>query len=480
MDFADLINSAGGRIAKPGDVRITSVSLDSRRIHAGALFAAVPGHKRHGSEFAEEAVRRGACAIITDPAGAGRVTDLGVPVAVVDNVRVAVALISKQLYAASDAMTLLGVTGTNGKTSVAFMMAGGLRAAGIPTGVIGTLGVNIGERWEQSERTTPEAPDLHRIFRECRAVGIDHAVMEVSSIAASESRVVGLNFAVMVFTNLSQDHLDYHGSMESYYQAKRAMFAAAYCHHAVVCIDDDWGGRLVTELDIPTTTVATGGQVATWSAKATSEWDVRGPGFHARESLQVPRFVIANRLCALAALDACGVHPHRAWDAISGISVPGRMEWVTALNGAPVWVDYAHSPDAIERALHAVRSQTLGRLVVVLGAGGDRDPEKREQMGRAGAQIADIVIVTDDNPRSEDPALIRAAIVAGARGVGTAEVIEIGPREDAIRHALVMCRSGDTVMILGKGAESAQEIAGARIPFDDREVARHIARDLTS
>ena len=480
VDFVDAVNSIGGRIAKSGNVGITSLSLDSRQVHPGTLFAAAPGHNHHGYEFAADAVRSGACAILTDSMGEGTVLELGVPVAVVDDVRRSVALLSPAVYGSSGAMTLLGVTGTNGKTSVALMMAGGLRATGIATGLIGTLGVNVGERWEKCDRTTPEAPDLHRIFRECRSMGIDHVVMEVSSIAASESRVVGLDFSVMVFTNLSQDHLDYHGTMEKYYLAKRSMFDAGNCRHAVVCVDTEWGARLASEVDIPVTTVSTYGRDATWCAEDIEEWDVRGPGFHARQSLRVPRFVIANRLCALAALDAFGIPAHRAWDAISPVHVPGRMELVARVDDAPIWVDYAHTPDATERALSAVRDHTAGRLIAVLGAGGDRDPQKRGSMGRVSAQIADLVIVTDDNPRSEDPGAIRAAVLEGAHRVGEAEVIEIPHREDAIRYAITSCRPGDTVMILGKGAETVQELARGRVPFDDREVARRIAREATS
>lgn len=480
MDFVDVIKSIGGRIAKPGDARITSLSLDSRRVFPGTLFAAAPGHNRHGHEFAGDAVRAGACAIITDPVGEVSAVDLGVPVAVVDDVRGAVAVLSREIYGPSDPMTLLGVTGTNGKTSVSFMVAGGLRAVGVSAGLIGTLGVSVGERWEKSERTTPEAPDLHRIFQECRTIGIDHVVMEVSSIAASESRVAGLEFEVMVFTNLSQDHLDYHGTMEAYFQAKRTMFVSELCRQAVVCIDTEWGDRLASELDIPVSTVSTDGRDATWSAHGDTSWEVRGPGFHASEMLRVPRFVIANRLCALATLDVCGIPAHRAWEAVCHVDVPGRMELVTTVADAPIYVDYAHSPDAIERALGAVRGQTAGRLLVVLGAGGNRDSEKRGAMGHVSAQIADIVIVTDDNPRSEDPAEIRSAVTAGAHAVGSAEVVEIASREDAIRYALMTCRSGDAVMVLGKGAETVQEIDGARIPFDDREVVRRIAREITS
>ena len=444
----------------------------------GALFAAAPGHLRHGCEFADRAVAAGAAAIVTDPQGFPTVRNLGVPVAVVDDVRGAVAHLSPEIYGSSAGVTLLGVTGTNGKTSVAFMMAAGLRAGGVGTGLIGTLGAMIGDRWESIERTTPESPVLHRIFRDCRSVGIDHVVMEVSSIAASESRVDGLDFAVMVFTNLSQDHLDYHGSMEEYYQAKRMLFTSDRTRQAVVCIDTEWGRRLASEVDVPVVTVSCEGREATWSADLSAPWEVHGPGFLARDDAQTPAFVVANRLCALAALGLSGVAPHRAWDAIREVAVPGRMEYVTSIGDAPIWVDYAHSPDAIGRALSAVRIGARGRIITVLGAGGERDADKRPAMGRVAAEIADVVVITDDNPRSEDPSEIRQAILAGTTGVGSALIEEIAPREDAIAYALAMCRTGDALVVLGKGAETVQEIGGRRIPFDDREVIRRLVGEI--
>lgn len=478
VDFTDLVLATGGRLIVPGSARITDVTLDSRSAQAGFLYAALPGHHRHGAEFASDAIAAGAVAIITDAQGAHALTELGVPVALYPDPRAAVADICRKLDDGVDAMTLLGVTGTNGKTSVAFMIAAGLGSSGIPAGLVGTLGVNIGEVWSASERTTPEAPDLHRVFRECRSTGIDHVVMEVSSIAASESRVRGLDFAVMVFTNLSQDHLDYHGSMEDYFHAKRSLFAAGTAHEAVICIDSPWGLRLAAEVDIPMVTVATDGRDATWTATPGEGWDIRGPSLHLGDDTGTPTFVMANRLCAAAALHVSGVPAHHAWAAVSEVHVPGRMELVDTRKGAHIWVDYAHSPDAIERTLSALREHATGRVITVLGAGGDRDREKREPMGHAAARLSDQVIVTDDNPRSEDPASIRAAVCAGARAVGSAQVVEVSPRDAAIQCALDMCSPGDAVAILGKGAETYQEIAGSRIPFDDREVVRRCARGV--
>lgn len=475
-EFMVLIEATGGHVIVAGNPRILSVTLDSRTVQPGALYAALPGHVGHGAQFAPEAIARGAVAIITDAQSGPRLADLGVPVATFADPRAAVADICRRLDGAADSMTLVGVTGTNGKTSVAFMIAAGLKSTGTPTALVGTLGVSVGDAWMPSDRTTPESPDLHRIFRECRSTGIDHAVMEVSSIAACESRVRGLTFAVMVFTNLTQDHLDYHGTMEDYFQAKRSLFAGGTAHQAVICVDTAWGRRLADEADIPVVTVSTDGSDATWTATSAGAWDVRGPGLHEREDEHTPTFVIANRLCAAAALHACGVPAHHAWTAVSAVSVPGRMELVESFDGARVWVDYAHTPDAIERTLAALRDHTTGRLITVLGAGGDRDAQKRESMGGAAGRLSDQVIVTDDNPRSEDPAAIRAAVRAGARAVGAREVLEVVPREDAIRAALEMCRPGDAVAILGKGAETYQEIAGNRFPFDDRDVARRLIR----
>ena len=476
--FTAVVLATGGRMEVPGDTVLTSVTLDSRSVEPGALFAALPGHRTHGRAFIADAVARGAAAIITDDRGAEIARAQGVPVAVYDDPRASLADICRVVYGASDGITLLGVTGTNGKTSVAFMMAGGLRASGIPSALIGTLGINIGESWRASMRTTPEAPELHRLFRECRDTGIDHAVMEVSSIAATESRVRGLTFSVMVFTNLSQDHLDYHGSMEAYYQAKRSLFAGETARQAVVCVDTEWGLRLAEDVDVPVITVATEGRDADWTAEFAGGWQVRGPGFLERGNEMLPAFVVANRLCATAALHACGVAAHHAWTAVGDVAVPGRMEMVEQIGGVNVWVDYAHTPEAVARALRALRDSSSGRLITVVGAGGERDADKRGAMGRSAAEHSDVVIVTDDNPRSEDPALIRTAVIDGARGVVGPHIEEVAPRAEAIHAAIRAGRPGDVVAILGKGAETYQEIGGIRHPFDDRDVVRRLAREL--
>lgn len=478
VGFADLVRATGGHLDGSGDVVVSAVTLDSRAAEPGTLFAAVPGRRHHGAEFAHEAIALGAVAIMTDARGAELARPLGVPVAVYADVRRSLAEVSRQVYRASDAMTLIGVTGTNGKTSVTFMIAGGLRTSGTPTALLGTLGVNVGESWRPLERTTPEAPELHRIFQECHEAGVTHAVMEVSSIAAVESRVAGVNFAIMVFTNLSQDHLDYHGTMEEYYLAKRSLFDAGVAHQAVVCIDSEWGRRLAADIDIPVITVATEGSDATWTASPAQGWDIRGPGMHAHDDAPTPTFVVANRLCATAALHVAGVPALHAWTAVADISVPGRMELVDDSSGACVWVDYAHTPDAVGRALRAVREQTRGRVITVMGAGGDRDAEKRPHMGAAAAQQSDVLIVTDDNPRSEDPRAIRQAIIDGARGFPGVRLDDIAPREEAIRVAVESMIPGDSVVIVGKGAETYQEISGERRPFDDREIARRVIAEM--
>ncbi|WP_345713165.1 UDP-N-acetylmuramoyl-L-alanyl-D-glutamate--2,6-diaminopimelate ligase, partial [Kineococcus glutinatus] len=386
-----------------------------------------------------------------------------------------------------------GVTGTNGKTTTAHLLQPLLAAGGRRTGLIGTVEIRVGDERVPSARTTPEAPDLHALFARMRDAGVGACAMEVSSHALRLHRVDGLVLDVAVFTNLSQDHLDFHRDMEDYFAAKAELFTPRRSRRAVVAVDDAWGRRLARTATVPVTTVATagaGGEDADWRVV-----DVvpgrRGSTFTAvsrdgrRLALGCPlpgAFNVANAaLAAIAALEA-GVDPadvERGSAAAGG--VPGRMQPVTT--GTPdepvVVVDYAHTPDALERALGTLRAGTPHRLVVVLGAGGDRDPGKRPAMGAAAARLADVVVVTDDNPRSEDPALVRAAVLSGARaaaGAGT-RVLEVPDRREAVAAGLAACAGeGDTLLLAGKGHERGQEVAGRVLPFDDAGVAAELLR----
>ncbi|MDD2859046.1 MAG: UDP-N-acetylmuramoyl-L-alanyl-D-glutamate--2,6-diaminopimelate ligase, partial [Candidatus Nanopelagicales bacterium] len=408
---------------------ISGLELDSRLVQRGDAFAALAGHRQHGVVHIAEALQRGAVAVITDREGwqlwQGMVEfDERIPVLVLASVRPWLGAMAATLHGAPAlSLHLLGITGTNGKTTVASMIEEGLRAAGRTTGFIGTTGIHIGERAVESARTTPEATTLQALFALMVEQGVTDAVMEVSSHAMSESRVGGFVFDVVGFTNLSQDHLDYHGTMEEYFDAKAQLFSGDHARAAVVCVDDVWGQRLAARASIPVTTVAAAGGPAdwTWEQAPGGAWTAVGPaGERLAVSLSLPgAFNRANALVAMAMLRAVGVSGDAIAQALARVRVPGRLESVSGADalGLEALVDYAHTPDAIARVIAAVREFTPGRVIVVVGAGGDRDAGKRPLMGAMAARLADVVIITDDNPRSEEPASIRAAVLEGARAV---------------------------------------------------------------
>ena len=464
------------------DLMITGVTLDSRAVRAGDLFAALPGHVRHGADFAATAVISGAVAILTDPAGLVQCADLGVPVLVIENPRAHLGELAARAHGRpADALTMLGVTGTNGKTTVTHLLDAALRTAGTSTGVIGTVGVSIAGDMHSGSRTTPEATDLHELLSEMRDRGVTAVSMEVSSHALSEHRVDGLIFDVAGFTNLTQDHLDYHGTMENYFLAKAMLFTPAHAKRAVIGIDDEWGARLAGMCTIEHVTWSAEGKAADWSVTESAQAiTIAGPGESCEIEFHLPgAFNRANAVCAFAMLRSIGIAAAdiaRSW---SQIAVPGRMEDVSAGYPVRVLVDYAHTPDAVERALTAARGG--GRLIAVIGAGGDRDRGKRPEMGALAARLADAVWITDDNPRSEDPAAIRAAVREGVMTVPAdqrAEIRETGDRALAIFEAIAAAGPGDTVAILGKGHESGQDVAGVVTDFDDRVVARGALADV--
>ncbi|HEX6755333.1 MAG TPA: UDP-N-acetylmuramoyl-L-alanyl-D-glutamate--2,6-diaminopimelate ligase [Mycobacteriales bacterium] len=460
-----------------GDAEVTGLTHDSTAVRPGDLLAALPGSRTHGARYAAAAAAAGAAAVFTDPAGRAEAAATGLPVLVADRPR---DLLGRLAAAVHDdptaAMLVLGVTGTNGKTTTAYLLEAGLRAAGHVTGLIGTVETRVAGVSVPSKRTTPEAPDLQATFAAMRERGVTAVAMEVSSHALALGRVDGTRFAAGAFTNLSQDHLDFHAGMEDYFAAKALLFDGR-CAHEIVTVDDEWGRRLVKPDTV--TVSAAGDPDADWRAAevatepgGSSAFRVLGPGVDLRAAVRLPgSFNVANALLAVATLTAVGVP---APDAVRGIAtqeVPGRMEKVDLGQGYVALVDYAHTPTAVERLLAALRPGTPGRLILVLGAGGDRDREKRPLMGAAGAAGADVLVVTDDNPRSEDPAAIRAAVLAGA-GAGAAEVLEIGDRRAAITAAVEAARPGDAVVVAGKGHEQGQETGGVVQPFDDRVVLR--------
>lgn len=476
------------------DVRITGVTLRAQDAAPGDLFAALPGASAHGAEFTGAAVAAGAVAVLTDTAGLETIHRLlgdpaPLPVLIHPAPRSVLGALAADVYGhPSDRVVVLGVTGTSGKTTVAHLIESGLCSAGRRAGIIGTVGVRIAGSDVPSALTTPEAPALQGLLAVMAERGVDTAVMEVSSHALELGRVDGIRFTVGGFTNLSRDHLDFHPTMEAYFEAKARLFDPAspvHAHTAVICVDDDAGRAMVTRADAAVT-VSAQGNPADWVVQDVVVLDsglqeftaVDPAGVHHRLRIALPgRYNVANALLALAMLDAVGVSPEQASPGLRTATVPGRLELVDRGQDFLAVVDYAHKPGALRAVLETLR-RPEGRLAVVFGAGGNRDPGKREPMGRVAAELADLVVVTDDNPRDEDPGLIRAAVLAGAGQAGQdVEVVEIGDRRAAIEHAVGWARRGDVVVIAGKGHETGQTGGGQTRPFDDREeLARALER----
>ena len=491
-DLVTWLGDADGSLATRGSTAGTSVtglSLSSQRIVPGDVYAALPGTRAHGIDFAPAALAAGAVAILTDPSGAeraGAVESAGVPLLVVDRPRAVLGRLAARVHGdPATSMRMIGVTGTQGKTTTTRLAEGGLQRAGVRAAVVGTVGTRVAGEDIRTTLTTPEAPDLHGLFALMRERDVAACAMEVSSHALVMGRVDGVVFDVAVFTNLGRDHLDFHADVEDYYQAKASLFTPQRARLGLVNVDDAHGRRLLAESTIPMRTFSLSGRDADWQAvdvaleAAGSRFTVLGPpgpdGDRPAVDAGVPLpgdFNVANALAAVAACAEAGFDAARVASGIAGgAGVPGRLERVDAGQDFVVVVDYAHKPDAVEAALRTLRPLTGGRLIVVIGAGGDRDPGKRPIMGEIAARLADVLVVTDDNPRTEDPAAIRAAVLAGTTDAG-AEVLEIGERRAAIRAAVRQARPGDIVLVAGKGHESGQEVAGVVHPFDDAAVVR--------
>ncbi len=487
-----------GAVAADGgsipDIPVAGVTLRAQDAVAGDLFAALPGSTAHGAQFTASAISGGAVAVLTDPDGAAVIGRLlsdpaPVPVLVHPRPRAVLGTVAADVYGhPSDRVVVLGVTGTSGKTTTAHLIEAGLKAAGRTPGLIGTVGVRIAGSDVPSALTTPEAPALQALLAVMAEHGVDTAVMEVSSHALELGRVDGIRFAAGGFTNLSRDHLDFHPTMEAYFEAKAKLFDPASPQHAqiaVVCVDDE-AGRTMAARPQDVVTVSAEGNPADWRAEdivlldsGVQEFTAVDPaGVHHRLRIPLPgRYNVANALLALAMLDSVGVSPEQAAPGLRGAAVPGRLEVIDARQDFLAVVDYAHKPGALRAVLETVR-RPGSRLAVVIGAGGNRDAGKREAMGAVAAELADLVVVTDDNPRDEDPSAIRAAILAGAREANRpAELIEIGDRRAAIEYVVGWARRGDVVVIAGKGHESGQTAAGVTRPFDDREELARALRE---
>ena len=491
-DLADLL----GAPAPETEAVVTGVTLDSRDVRAGDLYAALPGARAHGADFAAAAVAAGATALLTDPDGVDRAAAAGasLPALVVERPRDVLGAVAARVFGtARTPLRLLGITGTNGKTTTAHLVHSALTALGRPPGLIGTVETRIGEERVGSVRTTPEAPVLHALLAVMAERGLDTCVMEVSSHALAQHRVDGAVYDVALFTNLSRDHLDFHSDMEEYFAAKASLFTPERSRLGLVCTDDEWGRRLAAEAGVPVQTLGHA-EAAAWRVRPDGLDDpaafrLDGPGdvdLRLRSALP-GGFNVANTAMAAAALVLAGEDPAEVQRAVLAAPlVPGRMERVAAPEGvrAPrAVVDYAHTPEAIRAALLALRPTTPGRLVCVTGAGGDRDRDKRHAMGRAAAEVADVVVVTDDNPRSEDPAAIRTSVLEGAeevRAEGRAVELEvIGDRRSAVEAAVAAAwpeGPDATVAVVGKGHETGQDVAGVVHPFDDRDVLREALR----
>jgi len=471
-------------------VVITGFTHDSRAVRPGDLYAAMAGATVHGAEFSTQAAEQGAAAILTDPDGAERAEATGLPVVVVPSVRPVLGPIAARLYDhPSEHMKMLGVTGTNGKTTVSYLIDGGLRAAGYRTGLIGTVETRVGERVIKSSRTTPEAPDLQALLAMMREDGVGAVAMEVSSHALAYGRTAGIRYAVAAFTNLTQDHLDFHADLEDYFEAKAKLFTPGYTEFSVLNTDDAYGRRIaqrLTDADLPHWTFSAHGEPsAHWRAEDVeptpegSRFTLIGPDdIRLAASVQLPgAFNVSNAMAAIITLIAAGIDPQAAVAGVASVpGVPGRMQRIDAGQPYLAVVDYAHTPDAIDTLLAAIRPVTAGRLRIVVGCGGDRDRGKRPLMGAAAARGADEVILTNDNPRSEDPLAILEAAAAGAReaiaGGAKATVRIVPDRAEAIAEAVAASRGGDALVVAGKGHEQGQEIAGVVHPFDDAAVLR--------
>jgi UDP-N-acetylmuramoyl-L-alanyl-D-glutamate--2,6-diaminopimelate ligase len=480
---ADREGASKGPIGQPGG--LTGVTHDSRSVRRGDLYAALPGSTVHGARFCEAAAQAGAVAVLTDPAGRQDAVASGLPVFVVADPRARLGEVAAWIYGhPSDRVLLIGVTGTAGKSTTTYLLESGLRAAGYRTGLIGGVATRIGDTATGSALTTPEATDLQALLAAMVERHIGAAAMEVSSHALTLGRVAGTRYDVVVFTNLSQDHLDFHASMDDYFAAKAELFTPKYARAGVVNIDDAHGRELAAIAGIPVTTFsADGRRAADWraidvrSGADGSTFRVIGPGgVEADAAVALPGgFNVANAMAAIVGLVESGVGLTAA---VSGVGAsagpPGRLERVDRGQDFTVLVDYAHKPGAVEALLTVMRDVTQGSLVIVLGCGGDRDRGKRRLMGAAAGGLADIAILTSDNPRSEDPLAILAEMLAGAIEVPQADRAQVVVQPDraaAIGLAIASAGKGDVVLIAGKGHEHGQYVGGAVIPFDDREVA---------
>jgi UDP-N-acetylmuramoyl-L-alanyl-D-glutamate--2,6-diaminopimelate ligase len=464
-------------VVQRAPVEISDLAYDTRAVGPGALFFCVPGERHDGHAFARDAVERGAVALVVE-----RVLELDVAQLLVPDARRAMAQAAVVFFDdPTGELEVAGVTGTNGKTTTTFLLHSILAAAGRRPGLLGTIESRIGGERRPAIRTTPEAIDLQRAFREMLDAGDRSCALEATSHGSELGRLDGVRFSALAFTNLSQDHLDFHGTFERYFDAKRRLFVEGERPPAAVNVGDDYGRRLAEELRVlGHEALLTFGMAGDADIRPEQlELDEKGArlragGIELRTKLH-GRFNVENVLAAVAVSRLLGVENEAIAAGVEALAgVPGRFEAVEAGQPFAVVVDYSHKPDALENVLRTAREFARSRVICVFGCGGDRDRAKRPLMGRIASELADVAIVTSDNPRSEDPDAIIAEVVAGA-----GPSLEVEPdRTAAIGRALALAHEGDVVVIAGKGHEQGQEFAGRMIPFDDREVAREALRRL--
>lgn len=474
-------------------VEVTGITLSTDNLQPGDLYVGVQGASRHGALFAARAKEGGAVALLTDAAGAKLAADSGLPMVVIESPREALGAISAWVYRTAEASPLLfGITGTNGKTSVSYLLHGILKQLGLVAGLSTTAERAIGDLTVTSSLTTPEATEIHGLLARMRENEVRAVTLEVSAQALSRHRVDGLVFDVVSFINLSHDHLDDYVDMETYFQAKLPLFEPDRARRGVVSLDTAWGERVVEASHIPVTTIASVPDTqAEWFVEIIeeraeyTEFTLTGPENRSLTS-RVPvigRHMAANAGLAIVMLVEAGFELEaigHVLESDGGIIayLPGRIERVSGESGPAVYVDYGHSPDAFLTTMAAIRKFTRGRLIMVFGADGDRDPSKRIEMGRIGSEESDVLVITDYNPRFEDAAAIRATLLEGAATAHSpAEVVEVASQAQAIRHAIALADESDSILWAGPGHEDHIEVQGQKLPFSAREEARRALRE---
>lgn len=499
--LADLAARFGTEVrGDTAGVTLTGLTLATADLRPGDVFVAVRGANRHGAEYSSAAAEKGAVAIVTDAAGAGRAAASGLPVVVVDDPRGILGDLSAWVYGTGrdDHLPILfAPTGTNGKTSVSHLLEGILGQLGVVTGLSSTAERHIAGHVIVSRLTTPEAYEMHALLALMRERGVEAVAVEVSAQALSRRRVDGLVFDVAGFTNLTHDHLDDYADMREYFEAKLPLFRAQRSRRAVVCLDSDAGAEVVARSEVPTVTIGTPAIAADPAAAGAADWvveilDERQTGTEFRLAARdgrslttvvpvIGRHMAANAGLAIVMILEAGYAWERLVDALDGKRIdaylPGRTELVSGVRGPAVYVDFGHSPDAFEKTLAAVRRVTPGKVLMLFGADGDRDATKRHDMGRAGVEGSDILVITDHHPRFEDPDSIRATLIEGARRARPdADIREFSPPERAIIEAVALVGDGDAILWAGPGHQDYRDIRGVRTPYSARELARRAVK----